>query len=119
MTPRIDATLQTQVYIGDVYTLALTITDQDSNASYLGAKLYLDLHEGCGDLVYRFTPVEVQVSSVPFNVFLVAPPEATELWPEGKLIAGTVRIYRETPQIGPLTLARVQVAVCKSKTEIE
>jgi hypothetical protein len=118
MTPRIDATLKTQVYVGDIYTLALTITDEDSNASYLGAKVYLDLFEGCGELIYRFTPVEVQVSSVPFQIFMVAPPEATALWPAGKIIAGTVRIYREQPKLGPLTLAKVQVAVCSSTTEI-
>jgi hypothetical protein len=118
MTPRIDATLKTQVFVGDIYTLALRVTDEDVNASYLGAGIYLDLYEGCGTLVYQFTPVTVQVSSVPFQVFLVAPPSATADWPAGKVLSGTVRIYRDAPAIGPLTIANVEVSVCRSGTAI-
>jgi hypothetical protein len=86
---------------GELFALAVTVTDTNPTADYSGEVVACTLRHGVCEFTYTFTPVAIPGPGVPQTVILSAP---TGTWPVG-VLSGAV-------QVAGLVVARLEVVVC-------
>jgi len=106
-----------EITAGDAFAFTVTINDDDPDIDFTGAALHLSIKHGSCDFSYDFTPQTISTAGVPQVLLFSVAGSVTADWPCG-LLAGQARFYRESPIVGPLTVANVRIVVRETNTEI-